>query len=62
MLIELGETADAERSLTDWLEKSPGDPLVSYAYAELLANSQRWPQARLVLAGMLESQPDNPCS
>ena len=60
VLIELGETADAERSLTDWLEKSPGDPLVSYAYAELLANSRRWPQARLVLAGMLESQPDNP--
>jgi putative PEP-CTERM system TPR-repeat lipoprotein len=59
-LLALGDTARAEAALTDWLEKSPGDLLASYAYAEMLINSQRWPQAKVVLAGLLERQPDNP--
>jgi putative PEP-CTERM system TPR-repeat lipoprotein len=59
-LESLGELDLAEKTLTDWLEKSPQDQAVSRAYADLMIARKRWPKAQEQLSTMLEKQPDNP--
>ncbi|WP_198034245.1 tetratricopeptide repeat protein [Acidihalobacter ferrooxydans] len=59
-LMETGQTAVALHALQTALRKQPRDQSLQFAYARLLVQAKRYPEARATYTEILRQHPDNP--
>ncbi|MFT6891527.1 MAG: putative PEP-CTERM system TPR-repeat lipoprotein [Halioglobus sp.] len=59
-LAAMGEFGQAEKILSNWLEKSPQDQTVNRAYADLMITTKQWPEAETLLSVLVKKHPGNP--